>query len=265
MKTEKNKKMVKSMQYKLLSLLCFALIIGFWCIATYGHLVDEVFLPSPTAVIARLVSMARDGSLWLHCKESISRVMIGWIWSVIVALPMGMLMANSKAFSAFVQPIIEFARYLPVVALVPLTILYLGIDETQKYTIIFLGTFFQLVLMVADTVSNVDINMINAAKTLGANRFQVYKEVIFPAALPGLIDDFRLTIGWAWTYLVVAEMVAASNGLGFMILRSQRYLATDTIFAGLIMIGLIGLVTDWIFRIISRVVAPWQERLSDRK
>ena len=174
-------------------------------------------------------------------------------------------MANSRKVSAFVQPIIEFARYLPVVALVPLTLLYLGIDETQKYTIIFLGTFFQLVLMVCDTVSSVDKNIINAASTLGANRWQVYKEVIFPASLPGLMDDFRLTIGWAWTYLVVAEMIAASNGLGYIILKSQRYLATDTIFAGLILIGLIGLLTDFLFRLLSRIVAPWQERLTDTK
>lgn len=149
-------------------------------------------------------------------------------------------------------------------ALVPLTLLYLGIDETQKYTIIFLGTFFQLVLMVCDTVSGVDVNLINAAKTLGAGKWQVYREVILPAALPGLMDDFRLTIGWAWTYLVVAEMVAAQNGLGYMILRSQRYLATDTIFAGLILIGLIGLITDFLFRVLTRIVAPWHERLTDK-
>ena len=261
----KKKRPVSRKETTALSLLCFGLIIGFWCLASYGRWVDEIFLPTPTAVLGRIVEMAKDGSLWANCRESISRVMIGWIWSVLIALPMGMLMANSKRFSAFVQPIIEFARYLPVVALVPLTLLYLGIEETQKYTIIFLGTFFQLVLMVCDTVSSVDRNMINAARTLGAGRFQVYREVIFPAALPGLMDDFRLTVGWAWTYLVVAEMVAASNGLGFMILRSQRYLATDTIFAGLLLIGLIGLITDWLFRLLSRAVAPWQERLGDKK
>ena len=138
----KKRKMVKSMQYRLLSLICFVLIIGLWCAASYGHLVQEVFLPSPTAVLSRLFSMAADGSLWAHCSASIARVMIGWIWSVIVAVPMGMLMASSKRFCAFIQPIIEFARYLPVVALVPLTLLYLGIEESQKYTIIFLGTFF---------------------------------------------------------------------------------------------------------------------------
>ncbi|MBQ8307094.1 MAG: ABC transporter permease [Blautia sp.] len=250
---------------KTLSLICFVLLAAFWCLASYGKWVSEIFLPTPTAVLQKIVSMAKDGSLWANCWESTARVLVGWIWSVIIALPVGMLMANSRKFSAFIQPIIEFARYLPVVALVPLTLLYLGIDETQKYTIIFLGTFFQLVLMVCDTVSGVDRNMINAGRTLGASRWQVYKEVIFPAALPGLMDDFRLTIGWAWTYLVVAEMVAASNGLGYMILKSQRYLATDTIFAGLILIGLIGLLTDFLFRILSRLVAPWQERLTDKK
>lgn len=260
----KEKKKRFGISEKLLSLICFLLIIIFWCVGSYGGMVRDIFLPSPSAVIEKIVSMAHDGSLWANCWESTYRVLIGWIWSVIIALPMGMLMANSRKVSAFVQPIIEFARYLPVVALVPLTLLYLGIGESQKYTIIFLGTFFQLVLMVCDTVSGVDNNMINAARTLGASRMQVYREVIFPAALPGLMDDFRLTIGWAWTYLVVAEMVAADNGLGYMILRSQRYLATDAIFAGLILIGLIGLVTDWIFRILSRLVAPWQERLTDK-
>lgn len=250
--------------YKLLSLLCFIIIISLWCVLSFGGFVSDIFLPSPLAVVRRLGEMYSDGSLWANCWESTRRVLIGWIWSAVVALPVGMMMANSKKFSAFVQPIVEFARYLPVVALVPLTLLYLGIGESQKYTIIFLGTFFQLVLMVCDTVSSVDRNMINAARTLGAGKLQLYREVIFPAALPGLMNDFRLTIGWAWTYLVVAEMVAAQNGLGYMILRSQRYLATDTIFAGLILIGLIGLLTDWIFRILTRIVTPWHEKLTDR-
>lgn len=261
-KTKKSKKL--SVEGSL-SLTCFLIIIAAWCVLTYGEFVSEIFLPSPTQVVLKLIELAKSGELWASCYESTRRVVVGWLWSAVIALPCGMLMASSRKFSAFIQPIIEFARYLPVVALVPLTLLYMGIDESQKYMIIFLGTFFQLVLMVCDTVSGVDKNMINAAKTLGAGRVQVYTEVIFPASLPGLMDDFRMTIGWAWTYLVVAEMVAASNGLGYMILRSQRYLATDTIFAGLIMIGLIGLVTDWLFRGLSRIVAPWHERLTEKK
>jgi NitT/TauT family transport system permease protein len=117
--------------------------------------------------------------------------------------------------------------------------------------------------MVCDTVSSVDKNLLNAARTLGAKRFKIYTEVIFPAALPGLMDDFRLTIGWAWTYLVVAEMVAASSGLGYIILKSQRFLATDVIFGGLMMIGLIGLATDWLFRLLTKLIVPWHERLGD--
>lgn len=249
---------------QILSLVCLGLIIAAWCIASYGGFVEEIFLPTPTGVWKRMCEMAADGSLWLSCAYSTKRVMMGWIWSVVFALPCGMLMANSRKFAAFIRPVMEFARYLPVVALVPLTLLYIGIDEAQKYTVIFLGTFFQLELMVCDTVSGVDKNMINAARTLGAGKFQIYKEVILPAALPGLMDDFRMTVGWAWTYLVVAEMVAASNGLGYMILRSQRYLATDTIFTGLIMIGVIGLVTDWFFRILSKLICPWYVRLDGK-
>ena len=249
--------------YISISLISFFLLIAAWCIATYGGFTKEMFLPSPTSVLVAAIKMAKDGTLLAHCLKSTQRVVIGWIWSAMIAVPVGMLMANSKKFSAAILPIIEFARYLPVVALVPLTIIYFGIDEKQKYIIIFLGTFFQLVLMVCDTVSSLDKNYINAAKTLGANKWQIYKEVIFPGALPGLMDNFRVTMGWAWTYLVVAEMVAASEGLGYIILKSQRFLATDIIFSGLVMIGLIGLFTDLFFRALTRIIVPWYKRLGD--
>lgn len=251
------------LSYGCLSFISFCIIMVIWCIITYGGFVSSLFVPSPTEVLSSLSGMAKDGSLLEHCFVSTKRVMVGWFWSAVAALPIGMLMARSKKFAAIFQPIIEFARYLPVVALVPLTLLYLGIEENQKYVIIFLGTFFQLVLMISDTVSGIDKNMINAARTLGASKFQIYTEVIFPAALPGFMDDFRLTIGWAWTYLVVAEMVAASAGLGYIILKSQRFLATDVIFAGLIMIGIIGLVTDFLLRILTRCIVPWHDRLGD--
>jgi NitT/TauT family transport system permease protein len=248
---------------KLLSGISFLILITLWCVLTYGGFVQPLFVPSPTAVFIKIIDGIKDGSLLRNCWASTRRVMIGWLLSAVIALPCGMLMARSKRFTAVLQPVIEFVRYLPVVALVPLTILYLGIGETQKYTVIWLGTFFQLVLMVCDTVSSVDKNMLNAARTLGADKWQVYKEVIFPASLPGLLDDFRLTIGWAWTYLVVAEMVAASEGLGYIILKSQRFLATDVIFMGLILIGLIGLLTDFLLRLLSKILVPWYKRLGD--
>jgi NitT/TauT family transport system permease protein len=151
-----------------------------------------------------------------------------------------------------------------VVALVPLTILYFGIGEPQKFAIIFLGTFFQLVLMIADTVSAVDRNLLNAARTLGTGKWHTYTLVLFPAALPGFLDSFRITIGWAWTYLVVAEMVSANSGLGYIVLKSQRFLATDKIFSGLIIIGLIGLITDAALKLLTKMIVPWYERIGDQ-
>lgn len=250
-------------KYKVLSFTSFLAIVLLWCVITYGGLVSEMFVPSPSAVIDKVIEGATDGSLWANCWISIKRVMIGWALAAIIALPCGMIMARSQVFNALIQPVMEFARYLPVVALVPLTILYVGIDEGQKYLIIFLGTFFQLVLMIQDTVSGIDKNQINAARTLGASRWQVYKEVIFRASLPGVLDDFRMTIGWAWTYLVVAEMVAASSGLGYIILKSQRFMGTDVIFMGLIFIGLIGLATDFLMRLITKLLVPWYRRLGE--
>jgi len=251
--------------YTTVSLISFAVIMTAWFILSYGVQVSHVFLPPPHTVVDSLVSMALSGILASYTWISTSRVVIGWGLSVIIALPLGMLIATSPVVKALIQPITEFIRYLPVVALVPLTLLYAGIGEEQKYLIIFLGTFFQLLLMVADTVSSVDRTLLNSAATLGANKRQRYMKVLLPAALPGLLDDLRLTIGWAWTYLVVAEMVAANAGLGYLVLKSQRFLATDDIFAGLLVIGLVGLVTDRIFALITKVTVPWHERLSDQR
>lgn len=250
-------------QYSLIAAISFAAILAVWFCATEFTSVSKVFLPSPKDVIDALTTMAKSGVLLKHTFKSTYRVFIGWLISVLAALPLGMLTATSRTTKAVLQPVMEFMRYLPVVALVPLTLLYFGIGESQKYAIIFLGTFFQLILMVSDSVSSVEQNLLNAAATLGATRMQLYFRVLLPAALPSLLDDMRLTIGWAWTYLVVAEMVAADAGLGYMILKNQRFLATDIIFAGLIMIGLVGLVTDWFFRLAARLIVPWSRRLTD--
>jgi len=251
--------------YTTISLVSFAIIMTVWFILSYAVQVSHVFLPPPHTVVGSLVDMAKSGVLASYTWISTSRVVIGWGISVVIALPLGMLIATSPVVKSLIQPITEFIRYLPVVALVPLTLLYAGIGEEQKYLIIFLGTFFQLLLMVADTVSSVDRTLLNSAATLGANKRQRYLKVLLPAALPGLLDDLRLTIGWAWTYLVVAEMVAANAGLGYLVLKSQRFLATDDIFAGLLVIGLVGLVTDRIFALITKFAVPWHERLSDQR
>lgn len=254
---------MKKGKHRAYSIGCFIAIIIAWCALTYSGYLKEMYLPKPTSVIDSLLNMIKSGSLFLDCWFSIKRVMLGWAAAAILALPIGVICASAPRFQAAVQPIMEFFRYLPITALVPLTIIYCGIEETQKYTIIFLGTFFQLVLMIEDTVKGVDKNLLNAARTLGTTKKAVYYKVLLPASMPGIMDAFRMTIGWAWTYLIVAEMVSADNGIGYMILRAQRYVATDQVFGGLILIGVIGLGTDFLMRLITRLVVPWYERLGD--
>jgi len=240
--------------------LSFLVLLALWALAAYSGWVKELFLPRPDAVLGAFVEMHREGVLLAYTWASTYRVMVGWALAVLFGVPLGLAIATSKRTAAICAPLIEFARYLPVVALVPLTLLYFGIGDAQKFVVIFLGTFFQLVLMVVDSVAAVPADLTRAAATLGASRAQSYRLVLFPGALPGILDNLRITIGWAWTYLVVAELVAANSGLGYMILRAQRFLAIDRIFAGLIIIGLLGLATDCLFKLLTRLVVPWSEK-----
>ncbi len=244
-----------------LALISFTVLLGVWSALAYGGLIKELFLPKPHRVIWSFVEMHAEGILWSYTWDSVYRVMVGWSLAVLVAVPLGLFLATSRRGAAVITPLIEFARYLPVVALVPLTLLYFGIGDGQKFAIIFLGTFFQLVLMVTDSVAAVPRDLCRAAATLGAGRSQIYRLVLMPAALPCIMDNLRITVGWAWTYLVVAELVAANSGLGYMILRAQRFLAIERIFAGLIIIGLLGLLTDWLFKILTRLCVPWSEKV----
>lgn len=254
---------MKKNKYRSYSIGCFVVIMAAWCALTYSGYLKPMYLPTPSSVVMAVVTMIKEGTLWVDIGVSIKRVMLGWVLAAVLALPLGIFCASSAKVRAAMRPIMEFFRYLPVTALVPLTIIYCGIGEGQKYMIIFLGTFFQLVLMIEDTVAGVDKNLLNAGKTLGTNQLGIYYKILLPASMPGIMDAFRMTIGWAWTYLIVAEMISADTGLGYLILRAQRFVATDEVFAGLILIGVIGLVTDLIMRVLTKVVVPWHERLGD--
>jgi NitT/TauT family transport system permease protein len=157
------------------------------------------------------------------------------------------------------EPLTDFIRYMPAVAFIPLIMLWVGIDESAKISVIFIGTFFQMLLMVAEDVRRTPAAQIEAAHTMGATRYEIIKLVLLPSARPAILDTLRVTMGWAWTYLVVAELVAANSGLGYSILKAQRFLKTDTIFAGIILIGLIGLVMDQAFRWLHRRLFPWAQ------
>lgn len=251
-------KPVSPRRYMALSLIIIAIV---WCFLTLIVKINPIFLPSPLDVVRAFVTLHASGILIPYTLISLYRVMLGFLIAAALSIPLGILMATSKKIEGFSAPFIGFVRYLPVSALIPLMILYFGIGELEKMIVIFVGTFFQLVLMVQDTVSSVPGDLLKASYTLGTSGMAAYRRVLLPAAMPGIMDNLRICMGWAWTYLVIAELVAANSGLGFMIMRSQRFLKTDQIFAGLIIIGCLGILTDYLFKYLSRLLFPWYERL----
>jgi NitT/TauT family transport system permease protein len=244
-------------QYLLLAALGLVVpLAAWWLLSAFGG-VNKVFLPTPPDVIRRIITWWSEDNLANDIGISIYRVVGGWALSALVALPVGLAIGTFRPVQALLEPLTDFIRYMPAVAFIPLVMLWIGIDEGSKIAIIFIGTFFQMVLMVAEDVRRVPTAQIEAAQTMGATRGELIDKVILPSAKPALLDTLRITMGWAWTYLVVAELVAANSGLGYAILKAQRFLQTDKIFAGIILIGTIGLLIDQMFRFAHRRAFPW--------
>ena len=225
-------------------------------LATFGT-VNKVFLPGPLDVVVRLGHWYSDDDLMGDIGISVYRIVAGWALSALIALPLGLYIGTYRSVQALLEPLTDFIRYMPAVAFIPLVMLWIGIDERAKVGIIFIGTFFQMVLMVAEDVRRVPLAQIEAAQTMGATRTEILEKVILASAKPALLDTLRITMGWAWTYLVVAELVAANSGLGYAIIKAQRFLQTDKIFAGILLIGAIGLAIDQAFRLLHRLAFPW--------
>jgi NitT/TauT family transport system permease protein len=240
------------------SLIAFVFLL--WWVVTGLELVSPIFLPSPEAVWKELVRQIREGILWQDLSTSVYRITAGWIISTLFAVPIGILMGNFRFFEGLLEPFIDLIRYMPAVAFVPLTILWAGVGDTQKFIILFIGTFFQEVLMIMDNVKTVPREMIQVSYTFGLTKWETLRKVILPAAMPGIWDTFRITLGWAWTYLVVAELVAANVGLGYRIMRAQRFLQTESIILGILVIGLLGLLTDYAFKWSYRRMFYWVEQ-----
>lgn len=243
--------------YIMAGVLFIAILVVLWVILSYGGFIDPLFLPTPTAIIEEGMRQIERGILWEDMWASIYRIMVGWLIATVLALPVGLLMGNFKLIEGLLEPFIDLVRYMPVVALVPLTILWAGIGDEQKFLILFIGVFFQEVLLIMDNVKNVPLSLIQVGYTLGLSKWEVLRQIVIPASMPGIWDTFRITIGWTWTYLVVAELVAANEGLGRRIMEAQRYLATETIIFGILVIGLLGLITDYVFKIFARYFFRW--------
>ncbi|NNM64477.1 MAG: ABC transporter permease [Burkholderiales bacterium] len=243
--------------YVALSVSGFLLPLIVWQVVAASGWVGSLFLPSPLDVV-------HSFSDWLHnglsddTFISIYRVVMGFVLAAIIGVPLGLYIGAYKWFEALLQPVNDFVRYMPASAFIPLVLLWVGIGEGSKIAIIVIGVIFQIIVMVADAVRRVPENYLEVAYTLGATQGEVLSLVIWRGILPELLDILRINMGWAWTYLVVAEMVAANSGLGFQILQSQRFLNTPKIFVGIFIIGLIGLLFDLAFRWAYRLAFPWK-------
>jgi len=243
----------------LFGVLPFIVIGATWLILTEAGLVDQVFLPSIPKVVSALYRVFAHEGYFHDLLISIYRVMAAFVVSAVLAIPLGLLTGYSKRMAELVEPFVGFVRYLPVPAFIPLCILWFGLGNSGKIAIIFLGTFFQLILMIADIAREVPRPLFEAAYTLGATRKRLFFRVLWPATMPGIVNAGRIAIGWAWTYLVVAEIAGATSGLGYRIMEAQRYIQAPKIFAGIVIIGILGVITDLLFRSMHRLLFPWLE------
>lgn len=237
----------------------FVGILAIWSLLSYLEVVNPVFLPTPVEVLSAFAASLVDSAFWVDVGISVFRVFMGFLLACVLGIPLGILAGTFKIAESVVLPTSEFIRYMPAAAFIPLIMVWAGIGETAKILVIFIGCFFQLVLMVTDDTSRVNKDLLSASYTLGANRLQVITRVILPALMPKLMTTMRLIMGWAWTYLVVAELVAANSGLGYSIMKAQRFLNTEQIFVGILVIGLLGLIIDRAFAYLNKKLFPWAE------
>lgn len=235
----------------------FVLFVAVWAAATFGGFVSKTFLADPVTMVRSGYTLLTEMGFIKDIGMTVWRVLGGFLLAAAIALPLGVMMGAYKPVEAFFEPFVSFARYLPASAFIPLLILWAGIGEAQKLAVIFIGSFFQLVLMIAVVVGNTRRDLVEAAYTLGASDSSLVRRVLIPGAAPEIAEILRMVLGWAWTYVIVAELIGASSGIGHMITDSQALLATDQIIFGIIVIGLIGLISDLFFKMVNRRMFPW--------
>lgn len=243
--------------HTVLTVLSIALpLFLWWAVTQFGNL-DPRFLPSPAKVMTAFGRLWGTGELLKDTVASLWRVGVGFLLAALLSIPVGLLMGSFASVRALLEPLFGLVRYMPAPAFIPLLILYLGIDEAPKITLIFIGVFFFNSLMVMDTVKFVPKDLIEATYMLGGNRWETLTQVILPHVLPGIIDACRINLAAAWQLVIVSELIAATEGLGRRISVAGRFLKTDEIFVGLIMIGVIGLLFDLLFQYALRVSCKW--------
>ncbi|MEQ8730451.1 MAG: ABC transporter permease subunit [Roseitalea porphyridii] len=248
-----------------LSLVTIALLIFVWWAVTTLGWVKPLFVPSPGAIIAKFVSVWQNGftntPFLEHVAISTLRVFGAFSLACLIGIPLGLAMGMSPVVRGIFDPPIEFYRPIPPLAYLPLMIIWFGIGETSKILLIFLSVFAPVALGARSGVKSAAIEQIHAAYSFGASRWQVIRHIILPSALPEILTAMRIGIGFGWTTLVAAEMVAATKGLGYMVLSASQFLQTSTVIMGIIVIAAIAYAFDLLMRFIERKVVPWKGRM----
>ncbi len=250
-------KNLKIATYAYVSLASFLIIMVLWEMFCQLGFIEPIFLPPPSQIFSRAVKMYTQGTLFLHVLASTRRVMVGFLISSLVAIPFGIFLGSSRFSRAVFDPIISLLRPLPSMSWIPISLLWLGITETQKYSIVFMGSFAPSLLYIIESTRNIDPILIRAAQNLGAKKWDVMKEVILPGAMPQIIAGLKVMLGIAWTCIISAELVAAQEGLGFMIMNGKEYFQTDTVLLGMLLISLTVIIIDVAFRRIEGRLLPW--------
>jgi taurine transport system permease protein len=241
-------------------------LLALWWIATHFGWIKPLFLPSPEMTLRALndaIHGHTEGQTLLldHVLASLMRVFAAFFLAVVTAVPIGIAMGTSRWARGIADPLIEFYRPLPPLAYLPLIVIWLGIGEGAKITLIYLACFAPLAMAAKAGVRSVPLEQINAAYALGASRWQITRLVILPAALPEILTGMRIAIGFGWTTLVAAEMVAASVGLGQMVLNASNFLRTDIVVMGIIIIGVLAYLFDGLMRYLEARLTPWKGRM----
>jgi NitT/TauT family transport system permease protein len=243
---------------RVLALSGLGVFLGSWAILSYAEIIPNVILPSPTDVLKAFPQLHFEEALVRSAGWSIYRVTMGFVLSALVAIPLGLLMGTFPPVKQFMAPLFDPLRFLPISALVPLTIVWFGIEEMQKITFLFMGTFVYLLPLVVEAVEGVDEVYLQTATTLGASKGQIVRHVLIPGSLPGIAEALRVMNGIGWTYVILAEVINARYGLGALITVAGKRSHVDQIFALVIVILVIGVVSDFVIRWLNRRLFFWK-------
>ena len=248
-----------------LSLVTIAALLFVWWLVTAMGWVKPLFVPSPAAIVGKFFAVWNEGftgsPLWQHILISAGRVFGAFLLACAIGIPLGLAMGMSPTVRGIFDPPIEFYRPIPPLAYLPLMIIWFGIGETSKVLLIFLSVFAPVALGARAGVRSAAIEQIHAAYSFGATRWQVLRHVILPAAMPEILTAMRIGIGFGWTTLVAAEMVAATQGIGYMVLSASQFLQTAVVIMGIIVIAAIAYVFDLLMRFVERKVVPWKGKM----